>query len=105
MIIQFNTDHNIDGTESFAGTFTELITTELSRYSSYITRVEAHLADEDGSGKDGKNDIRCVLEARLEGRQPIAVTTHADTHYSAVEDALEKLKASLNTITGKMKEH
>lgn len=80
MIIQFNTDHNIKGTENFTATFTELITDELERFSSHITRIEAHLTDENGN-KDGQNDMRCVLEARIEGRQPIAVTNQADTHY------------------------
>lgn len=105
MIIQFNTDNNIEGSENFNATFTNLITDELSKHSSHITRIGAHLTDEDGSKKDGKNAIRCMLEARLEGRQPIAVTSHADTPYQAVEEAIEKLNASLDTIIGKLKNH
>ena len=104
MIIQFNTDKNIEGTENFTATFTELITDELERFSSQITRIEAHLTDENGN-KDGQNDMRCVLEARIEGRQPIAVTNQADTHYQAVEGAIDKLKSSLDTILGRLKNH
>ena len=104
MLVQFNTDHNIHGNENFRDTFISLITDELSRYSSQITRVEAHLTDEDGN-KDGQNDKRCVLEARLEGMHPIAVTSHANTHYQAVEGAIDKLKHSLEAKLGKLSDH
>ncbi len=33
--------------------------------------MEVHRSDENGS-KSGQNDKRCVTEARLEGRQPVA---------------------------------
>lgn len=36
-----------------------------------ISRVEVHLSDEDGK-KGGQNDKRCMMEARLDGRQPAA---------------------------------
>jgi ribosome-associated translation inhibitor RaiA len=104
MIVQINTDHNIEGKEKFTSTFTELITDELGHFSEHITRVEAHLADENGK-KSGPDDIRCTLEARIEGRQPIAVTNHADTPYQAVSGATDKLRASLQTIFDKMKNH
>ena len=104
MIIQFNTDNNIEGTENFTATFTGLITDELERFSEHITRIEAHLADENGK-KEGVNDKRCVLEARIEGRSPIAVTNRADTHYQAVDGAIDKLKASLDSVFGRLKNH
>ena len=56
----------------------------MSRISDHITRVEVHLSDENGD-KDGQNDMRCMMEARLEGRQPIAVTHQAATLDEAVE--------------------
>lgn len=104
MIVQFNTDNNIEGSEGFVATFTDLISGELDRFSDRITRIEAHLGDENGK-KEGVNDKRCVLEARIEGRPPVAVTAHADTHYQAVDGALDKLKASLDSIFDRMKEH
>lgn len=104
MIIQFNTDHNIQGTEARGEYFTELAAAELERFSERITRLEIHLADENGS-KEGHNDKRCILEARLNGMQPIAVTNHADTIAMAVDGAIDKLKASLDTILGRMSKH
>lgn len=104
MTIQFNTDKAISGSEGDAAPFIAQITDELSRYSSHITRIELHLSDENGN-KDGLNDIRCLIEARLEGKQPIAVTNTGGTHEQAVDGAIEKLKASLETILDKMKNY
>lgn len=103
MIIQINTDKNIDGNERFTSYFTSLIEDEFSRYD-HITRIEAHFSDENGD-KEGKRDKRCLLEARMEGKSPIAVTNFADTHEQAADGAIDKLKASLDTILGKMRNH
>ena len=88
--IQINTDHNIEGNEAMAAEVTRVVAHALERYSDRITRVEVHLDDENGP-KDGTNDQRCMLEARLGGLQPIAVTHHADTLALAVHGAAENL--------------
>lgn len=100
MTIQFNTDHNITGTEALREPLIALISEGISRFSSQITRLEVHLTDQDGN-KDGLNDKRCIIEARLEGMQPISVTNDSDTHEQAVEGAIDKLTASLDTILGR----
>jgi ribosome-associated translation inhibitor RaiA len=104
MQIQFNTDKNINGSEDLIASSTSLISEELSRYSHQITRVEVHLSDEDGN-KDGVNDKRCLMEARLAGMNPIAVTDSANSHEQAVSGALDKLKTSLETITGRLRNY
>ncbi len=103
MTIQINTDKNIEGNEKFTDYFTSLIEEELGRYHS-ITRIEVHLSDENGS-KEGQGDKRCLLEARMEGKQPIAVTNLAETNEQAVDGAIDKLKSSLETMLGKMKNY
>ena len=104
MTIQFNTDNNIKGSEKLRAPLIALISEELNKFSHQITRVEVHLSDENGP-KDGQNDKRCMIEARLEGMKPIAVTNHANTHEQAVEGAVEKLKTSLDTILGHLRNH
>jgi hypothetical protein len=101
MTIQINTDKTIEGDERNQDYFTTLITEELNRCESYITRVEAHLSDQN-SNKDGIRDIRCLLEARMEGKQPIAVSNQADTLEKAVSGAIEKLRNALETILSRM---
>jgi ribosome-associated translation inhibitor RaiA len=104
MKIQLNTDKNISGNERLEGHLDALIQEELSRFSDHITRIEVHLSDEN-AGKKGENDKRCMLEARIENRPPIAVTSHANTVEDAVNDALDKLKHTMDTILGKLKDH
>jgi|SRR5665647_2737240 len=104
MTIQLNTDKNLSVHEAFGTKLDDLLSEELSRFSEHITRLEVHLSDENG-GKDGQNDKRCMIEARLEGRQPIAVTADADTHEQSVAEAIDKLKNSLDTILGRLRNH
>lgn len=90
MQIQFNTDHNIPAREALTAQVNGAVENALSRFSEHITRVEVHLSDENGD-KSGPSDKRCAIEARLEGRQPIAVTHHAATSEQAIDGAADKL--------------
>jgi len=101
MTIQFNTDNNIKVSEELRIPLISLISEKLSRFGHQITRVEVHLSDENGD-KEGFNDKRCMIEARLSGMKPIAVTNHANNNEEAVEGAVEKLKTSLDTILGRL---
>jgi ribosome-associated translation inhibitor RaiA len=102
--IQLNTDRNIPGDERLESYLSSVIEDQLSLYSDHLTRVEIHLADEN-SHKKGEDDKRCTLEARLKNRQPIAVTSHANSVEKAVNDALDKLNASMETIYGRSKDY
>src|SRR5690606_432511 len=104
MLIQFNTDNNISGNERLQAYVETLLNDSLSRFSSHLSRVEVHLNDEN-SHKEGQKDKRCMLEARIEGLQPVAVTHHDETIEQAINGALNKLKSALDTVIGKMKEH
>ncbi len=104
MIIQFNTDNNITGSEEMNTEFKALISDKLSRFSAKLTRIEVHLVDENGD-KGGPNDVRCVLEARVEGLQPIAVTNHSGAKREAVDGAIHKLKSALDSALGRLNEH
>ncbi len=104
MKIQFNTDKTLSGNEREQQYYTSLITEELKNFESRITRIEVHLSDENGR-KEGFNDMRCLLEARIEGRQPTAVSHQADTVEMALSGALDKLKNSLETIQGRIQNH
>jgi len=104
MKIQFNTDKAINGDEKHQDYFTSIIAEALKRYESHLTRIEVHLSDENGD-KEGLHTMLCLLEARMEGRQPIAVTCQADTVELSVSGAIEKLKNSLDTIIGRLQNH
>ncbi len=104
MKIQFNTDKTINGDERHQDFFTAQIAEELKRFQSEISRIEVHITDENGK-KEGLKDIRCLMEARIEGKQPFAVNYQADNIELAVSGAIDKLKASLETILGRNSNH
>lgn len=104
MEIQFNTDKTIKGNTRHQDFFTSQISDKLKRYQSNISRIVVHITDENGK-KDGFNNIRCLLEARIEGMQPIAVSCQADNDELAVSGATDKLKASLDTVLGRLSNH
>ena len=100
MKIQINTDSNIDGSEAFAAHVKGVVTHAIGRFSDHITRIEVHVSDENGA-KSGPADKRCMLEARMEGRRPTAVTHHAGSVHEAVDGAVDKLKHALETMVEK----
>jgi ribosome-associated translation inhibitor RaiA len=105
MQIQISTDHNIEGREKLADEVRSVVESALSRCSEQITRVEVHLSDESSLHNSGQHDNRCMMEARLAGRQPTAVTHHAATVELAVDGAAEKLKRSLESTFGRLDDH
>ncbi len=90
MIIQLHSDKNIDGNEGLAKHVTAELERSLARFAHQITRVEVHFRDANGERR-GANDKRCMLEARLAGEEPLAVTNTADTVRGAFVGARDKL--------------
>ena len=95
MKIQINTDNHITDHEALAQQAEATVASALGHLTEHITRVEVHLSDENGK-KTGGRDKRCMMEARLEGHQPIAVTDESDSLDEAIAGAADKLKHSLD---------
>lgn len=102
MQIQFNTDNHIVGRETLAEHVESVVLKALSRFGGQVTRVEVHLSDE-SAGKNGPADKRCVIEARLEGRPPTAVSHHAESVDEALSGAAAKLQRALDSVLGKLR--
>jgi hypothetical protein len=102
MQVQVNTDRHIEGREALATRVEAAVETALGRFRDEVTRVEVHLSDEN-SHKGGPNDKRCLMEARLAGRQPTAVTHSAPTVDQAVRGAAEKLARSIESTLGRLR--
>jgi ribosome-associated translation inhibitor RaiA len=103
MKIQINTDNHIEGREALAEEISATVESTLGHLAEHITRVEVHLSDEN-SDKGGAHDKRCMMEARLEGHQPIAVTDDAETIDQAIDGAAEKLKHLLDHTLGRLED-
>jgi len=102
MKIQFNTDKNIEGTAALETFVSKKINSGLKHLSDKVTRVEVHLSDQNAD-KEGSDDIQCKIEARIQGKQPVIVASKSESKEKAIDDAVEKMKARLGTIIGKMK--
>ena len=103
MNIQVNHDHTIDGSAGLKAHVESIVESSLGHFQERITRVEVHLTDENGN-KPGHEDKRCVMEARVEGRHPNAVTHHAATIDGAIDGAAEKLKRSIESTLGRLQD-
>jgi hypothetical protein len=102
MNIQIHTDHNIKGHKALINKVDSMVKSALSWFSSHVTRVNVHLSEENGNKKTGHDVMRCMIEAHLEVRQPIAVTHQAVSLDEAVEGASDKLAGMIGTILGRM---
>lgn len=103
MQIQVHTDNNIQGGETIVALVHTGVEGAVGRFRDRITRVEAHLSDTN-SHKTKGDDIRCVLEARLAGLQPIAVSHQASTIELALSGAADKLERSIENTLGRLKD-
>jgi len=103
MKIQINTDDNIEGGDDLTQKTQAVVESALERFTQQITRVEVHLSDE--NSQKGGRDKRCVMEARLEGMQPVAVTDQAEHMEQAVNGAAAKLEKMLKHTLGRLSNH
>ncbi|MBA2408802.1 MAG: hypothetical protein H0V62_03140 [Gammaproteobacteria bacterium] len=102
MQIQINTDSNIEGRERLTREVEAVVLSALGRrFSDQITRLEIHFSDVN-SHAPGGDDKRCLMEARLAGRQPVAVSHQAATAQQATAAAAEKLKRFLDRTLGRL---
>jgi len=97
MQFQFNSNSSVMGTENVAERIEAMVRQKLARYEDRLTRVEVHVADDNGS-KHGADDKHCTIEARPRGGKPIGVTEKA----SKVDDAARK---AANTIAQRLERH
>lgn len=101
MQINVNTDKTIEHSQGLDEHVETQVHSAIERFRDQITRVEAHLsADLKHKSSDGEN--RCMLEARVTGYQPIAVTAHAPTLHQAINSAATKLKRAIDSALGRL---
>jgi ribosome-associated translation inhibitor RaiA len=101
MKIQINTNDTVAGHDELSRETETVVESGLARFGDRITRVEVHLSDVNGP-RHGTDDKRCLLEARLAGLQPLAVSHQADTLHSAITGATKKLARTLDSTLGRL---
>ena len=96
MEILVNTDHNIDCDADEVSRIQADVQSGFARFGHDVTRIEVHLRDE-SAGRETGDDIRCLLEARPSGQDPVVVTHHAATVTEALAGASDKLEELLTS--------
>jgi ribosomal subunit interface protein len=102
MQILVHTDNHIRGGENLEKLVESAIDNTLSRFGNRITRVEVHLSDESSAAKGGGVDMRCRMEARPAGLQPIAVSHSSDSLQKSIDAAAEKLEKTLDKTLSRL---
>jgi ribosome-associated translation inhibitor RaiA len=101
MHVEVNTDNHISGSEALSRQVESEVEGALGRFGDQIIRVIVQLNDTNGH-KSGDHDKRCLMEARLAGHQPVAVSHEAASLDDAISGTAEKLERSLDHLLGKL---
>lgn len=102
MQIQVNTNHSVEGSGIVERAENEVRET-LGRFDDMVTRVEVHLNDMNGA-KAGDHDKRCMMEARLRGHQPVAVTELSGSMEQSIHNAAKKLRRAIDHTLGRIRD-
>jgi ribosome-associated translation inhibitor RaiA len=94
MQIQVNAGNGVRVQQDVAARIQGDVEAALSQFADDIGRIEIHLSDEN-RGKGGSDDKRCLMEARIEGVGPVAVTHFADQLPLAIDGATTKLQKAV----------
>ena len=101
MQVFLNTDPHTDGRHEMVDHLTAVVKDALGRFGEHVTRVEAHIADENSHVKASPDEIQCTLEARLSGMEPVVVKDRAGNAHQAIQGAVGKLKRAVATVLEK----
>jgi hypothetical protein len=101
MKVQVNTSNEIDNNDALQRWASDYLNEQLARFEGDLTSIEVQLSDENHGAKGGSVDKRCMLEARISGRAPVAVTNHGPDQNLAFRGATEKLANALDHAFGK----
>jgi ribosomal subunit interface protein len=101
MLVNVTTDNHIQGSEKLRVHIASILEDALEKYGDRVTRVEVSLTDENSDKKQGDADMRCFMEARLAGIQPITASCQAGSMDVAIDGAVDKLISALDHRIGK----
>jgi len=104
MQIQVNADNHIEATEARTIWARGVVESAMAHFADNVTRVEVHLSDEN-AGKGGAAVLRCKMEARVNGRPPVAVSNDAPGMDAAVNGAAHKLVRATESALGRADKH
>jgi len=104
MRIQINHDDHIRPSAARSQEIEATVRSALNRFGETITWVQVHLRDENGP-RFAADDKRCLIEARVAHRDPIAVSHRATDVQQAVSGAASKLRRTIDQALERQRSH
>src|SRR4051794_1226936 len=101
LFIQIHADNQVPSDNERDTRLEEQIRQRLARFESRITDVEVHVSDVNGP-RGGHSDLRCTLEARVNGIPPVAVIEEGNDVDRAVIGAAKKAVRALDHQLGRL---
>ena len=101
MFIQIHADNQIESDAERNARLEEQIRQRMARFEDRITDIEVHVSDVNGS-KGSHGDLRCTLEARVNGIPPVAVADEGTSVDRAVIGAAKKAVRALDHQLGRL---
>lgn len=101
MQVLINTDNRTDGPASRTDALELRVNDRLGRFSSRLSRVEAHIRDVDGD-TNGARGMEARLEARPNGSDPLSVKADGVDAEQALNNALAAMTSRLDSHFGKV---
>jgi hypothetical protein len=101
LFIQIHADNQVESDAERNSRLEEQIRQRMARFEDRITDIEVHVSDLNGS-KGGHGDLRCTLEARVNGIPPVAVADEGTSVDRAVIGAAKKAVRALDHQLGKL---
>jgi hypothetical protein len=101
VFIQIHADNQVPSDNERDGRLEEQIRQRLARFEGRITDVEVHVSDLNGP-RGGNGDLRCTMEARVNGIPPVAAIDEGNSVDRAVIGAAKKVVRALDHQLGKL---
>ncbi len=102
MEIEFNTADGLDYSPALEEHVRKKLGPVERRFGDKLTRVRVHLKDV--NAHKGGVDIRCTMEARPAGLDPVGIEASNEDAYSASKAAADKLERALEHRLGRFKD-
>ena len=103
MFIQIHADNQVPSDNDRDSRLEEQIRQRLARFEGRITDVEVHVSDVNGP-RGGNADMRCSIEARVNGIPPVAAVDEGNNVDRAVIGAAKKVVRALDHQLGKLRD-
>ena len=85
---------DIDHSDAISSHATDCVEAAMTHFVKKVTRVEVHLRD-DKQNRTGPDDLRCMMEVRLAGEQPMTVDARGGDIYAVIKVCADKLNRAV----------